>query len=111
VFAAAVCLHFVVIGRCKNLMYHFNIGLHLVTIALANTVVSLVFLRNFWKIPSSSLARLVIFFVRLYFQGKILWTLANRAYTQGTVELRSWKLRKDSLILLPAICFLGPDPL
>jgi hypothetical protein len=111
IFAAAVCLHFGEIGKCNISMYHFNIGINLITIALANTLVTVVFLRNFWKTPISSLARIIIFGVLLFFQGQILWTLKDRADVQGTVESRPWKPRKNSLTLLPAVCFLDPDPL
>lgn len=37
--------------------------------------------------------------------------LEDRAKIQGTVDSRPFKPRKHSLTLLPAVCFLEPDPL
>ena len=72
VFAAAVILHFVLIGKCHLTMYHFNVGLNLMTIALANAMITLVFMKKFWKTPLSSISRLVVYGLLLFYQGKIL---------------------------------------
>lgn len=46
-FAATLCIHFAVLGKCDISIYHFNIGINLMIIALANALVGLMFLRDF----------------------------------------------------------------
>lgn len=111
VFAAAVILHFVLIGKCQLTMYHFNVGLNLMTIALTNAMIALLFRNKFWKTPLPSMSRLVVYGLLLFYQGKILWTINKLTTEQDMIEARPPKQRKESLSLLPAICFLDPDVL
>ncbi|KXX76966.1 hypothetical protein MMYC01_207141 [Madurella mycetomatis] len=75
----AQLINFANTGRCTTSRYHYNIGLHLIFILCWSSLIAMVLLRNFYKAPVTALVRVLCLF------GLII---------------------ADSLILLPAACFL-----
>lgn len=92
-------------------MYHFIMGLDLIILTCANSLLVLVFTRHFWRTPFSSVGRAVACGVLLYYSGQILWLIQHRHKVYGTVEWSPPSDRINSLVLLQAACSLDSEPL
>lgn len=109
VFGLALAIYFQVVGKCSVSMYHFKMGLNLIIVACINNLLTLILIRSFWRTWFSSIVRLGLTGALIGLLGKILYILKKLNYDYGLPEPLPPKSRTDSLILLPAACFVDSD--
>ncbi|KAM5346441.1 hypothetical protein ACJ41O_009446 [Fusarium nematophilum] len=99
----SLALSFASRSKCTMSQYHMNIVIHLSLIACTNFCLAFTLVRNFWRSPVAGVLRLICFTgVLVFLMVVFIW----QRRTGWTTESDPPSSRKDSLIILSAICFM-----
>lgn len=102
----ALNFSFFVLGKCQMSLYHFRLGLDIIEIACANSFLSLLLVRDYWKAPASAILRLFALTLSIYLLYSLLDIQQERGYSAERLPPPE---RNNSLVLLKALCFLNKD--
>ena len=102
----ALFIYFGVLGGCKTSQYHFQIGVNISLLACSIYLLSLCLIRRYWKSPVAAFIRVLC---ALTVHGYLAYIFNIRralGYTAVGGIRGPPADKRDSLLLLKAVCFL-----
>lgn len=104
--ALAYGISFWLAGKCTMSAYHYAIATDIVLLTCSNFNASTFMIRDYWRAPVTTIFRYGAITVIYFFLGLMLNLQRKRL---NNPEWRPPLSRNNSIILLPASCFLDPD--